>query len=42
MVHQSWDEVYKKEITEFLTLMCYSRDLSNWEKAETEKWKNRH
>lgn len=42
LVRQNWDEVMRKNITEFLSLMCYRKDKSLWEKEQAEKWKKTH
>ena len=34
-----WPDVYRLEVIEFLTTLCYIRDKRAWEKSEIEKYK---
>lgn len=38
----SWDEGLEKVALEFLNVLAYIKDRTEWEAAEQEKWKKTH
>lgn len=38
----SWDEVWRKDALEFLTILAYRKDKGEHERQELEKWKKTH
>ena len=38
----SWDDVWKMDAVEFLSIICYKRDKAAKDKEELEKWKRTH
>ena len=37
-----WPDVYRLDVIEFLTTLCYIRDKCAWEKFEIEKFKRQN
>lgn len=38
----SWDEVLTRPALEFLNILAYRKDKTEWEKAALEQWKRTH
>lgn len=41
-MRESWDAVLAKNVVEFLNVISYINDRTDWEKKEREKWRRKH
>lgn len=42
MTHETWDDVMRKPVLEFLNILCYINDRRAEDKRLRELWKNMH